>query len=82
VQVDGIKIDVQGMEFQTLLGMEEVLKTHKPKLIVEFHAGVDRKRVLDFLGSIGYTRQALPIEPVEGEVEPQFLDDHSYFFAP
>jgi hypothetical protein len=34
-RIDGIKIDVQGMEIQVLTGMVGLLKTSKPKLVVE-----------------------------------------------
>ena len=35
-KIDFIKIDVQGWEKKVLLGMQEILKTHKPLLIFEF----------------------------------------------
>jgi len=80
--IDGVKIDVQGMELDAIKGMAEVLKLNKPKLVIEFHKGVDRKMLLNTLVNIGYTRTAVPIEPVSGENVPQFLDDKSYAFEP
>jgi len=80
--INGVKIDVQGMELEVINGMGEVLKLNKPKLVIEFHNGVDRKRLLNTLINIGYTRPAVPIEPVSGENVPQFLDDKSYAFEP
>ncbi|MGB7116894.1 MAG: FkbM family methyltransferase [Anaerolineales bacterium] len=78
--IDGVKIDVQGMELEIIKGMGEVLKSNKPKLVIEFHKGVDRNMMLNTLVNIGYTRPAVPIEPVSGENMPQFLDDKSYAF--
>jgi FkbM family methyltransferase len=80
-RIDGIKIDVQGMELQVLRGMRETLLRLRPKLVVELHQGVDRGEVLSLLESVGYSRDALPIEPVPGEDLPQFLNDRSYAFS-
>lgn len=79
-QVDGIKIDVQGMEIEVLQGMPELLRTFKPKLVVEVHHGVDRSELLNLIEALGYTRRGVPIEPMEGEIEPLYLDDRSYAF--
>ena len=79
-QIDGVKIDVQGMEIEVLQGMIETLHRQKSKLVIEVHRGVDRKELLDLIETAGYSRQATPIEPVEGEVEPRYVDDCSYAF--
>jgi FkbM family methyltransferase len=78
--IDGVKIDVQGMEIEVLAGMIETLKSHRPKVVVEFHRGTDRERLLRIIESVGYARQATPIEPIDGELSPLYIDDHSYFF--
>jgi FkbM family methyltransferase len=80
--IHGIKIDVQGMELHVLRGMAGLLKSHHPKLVVELHRGVDRAEVLALLTQLGYSTKAVPIEPVPGEVEAQFIDDRSYAFSP
>ena len=36
--------------------------------------------LIDLLEATGYCRQAVAIEPVEGEIEPQYVDDRSYAF--
>jgi FkbM family methyltransferase len=41
----GIKIDVQGMELDTLAGMLQTLAQHRPKLVIELHRGVSRPRM-------------------------------------
>ena len=79
--IHGVKIDVQGMELHVLRGMQEVLRTHRPKLVVELHRGVERAAVLSLLSGLGYGA-ATAIEPVPGETEPQFHDDRSYAFQP
>ena len=80
-RIDGIKIDVQGMELETLRGMTGLLREFTPDLVLEVHHGVDRRELLDLLGSAGF---ALPGHPVEAEVEsasPLYLDDRSYWFT-
>jgi hypothetical protein len=79
-RVDGIKIDVQGMELEVLRGMASTLREKKPKLVLEIHPGVNRTELLDLLQSLGYSRLATPIEPVSGEVQPQYVNDRSYSF--
>ena len=79
--VDGVKIDVQGMEIATLKGMAGLLRDCRPRLVVELHAGVDRGKLLDLIQSLGYRRMG---EPIEGEAElavPRYLDDRSYSFS-
>ena len=81
-QIDGVKIDVQGMEISVLRGMVNLLKTYKPKLVIELHSGVNRAEFLDLLRQVGYSRRPELIEPIPGEIEPQLVDDHSYAFIP
>jgi len=79
-EIEGVKIDVQGMETEVLRGMSDLLRLHRPKLVVEFHRGVDRDRVLGLIEAAGYSRRGVPIEPVEGESAPRYIDNRSYAF--
>ena len=79
-RIDGMKVDVQGMEIEVLKGMGDTLKRDRPKLVVEMHAGVDRNELLGLIEGAGYSRRAIPVEPVGIEVEPQYLDNRSYLF--
>ena len=76
--IDGIKIDVQGMELDVLRGMKRLLKAYTPKLVLELHAGVDRDAVLDLLESCGYQRQGMP---VYASTDALYHDNLSYAFT-
>lgn len=80
--VHGIKIDVQGMEWQVLQGMTETLANQRPKLVIEFHPKVDRKPILEALNAAGYKLPATPIAPLSAESEAAYYDDRSYAFEP
>jgi FkbM family methyltransferase len=78
--VHGVKIDVQGMELDVIQGMRETLISHQPKVIVEFHTGVERRAIIRLLGSCGYFDAGEPIEPEAAGVLP-YADDKSYAFV-
>jgi FkbM family methyltransferase len=80
-RIDGVKIDVQGMEIEVLRGMATWLRAWKPKLAVEVHEGVDREVLLGIIESYGYSRDSKPIDPIVGETAPGYHDDHSYVFS-
>lgn len=76
--IHGVKIDVQGMEGAVLDGMTAALCRWHPRLVVEFHAGVDRGAILDLLEDCGYDRDPEPLEVSSKSIE----DDKSYAFTP
>ncbi len=80
--ISGIKIDVQGLEIQALLGMQALLRHHQPKLVVELHRGVSRDEFLRLILDLGYQLPGIPVEPIDGEHVPQYYDDRSYAFFP
>jgi FkbM family methyltransferase len=71
--IHGIKIDVQGMELEALLGMEQTLARYQPKLVLEIHRGVPRAEVLALLERCGYATEPTPIDETLGA----FLDPQS-----
>lgn len=79
-QIDGVKIDVQGAELAVLKGMSGLLSRWVPKLVIEFHSGVDRQEILAILASAGYRPAAIPLERKDGDLEATILDDKSYSF--
>jgi FkbM family methyltransferase len=81
-RIDGVKIDVQGMEIEAVAGMSTLLREFSPRLVLEVHRGVDRRELLDLLVSLGYPGRGEPVDPVIGEGTPLYLDDRSYWFEP
>jgi FkbM family methyltransferase len=80
-RIDGIKIDVQGMEIDVLQGMADLVKRYRPKLLIELHAGVSRSQFLDVIASLGYMTRGLPLEPLPDESDPVYAD-RTYLFQP
>lgn len=80
--LNGVKIDVQGMEIEVLEGMRQSLRKFRPKLVVELHHGVNRYALLDLVESLGYSSVGFPVEPCsdEDESDPGYYDDRSYAF--
>lgn len=76
-RIDGVKIDVQGAEYEVVVGMKRYLAAYLPTLIVEFHAGVDRAQFTRLLESLGYASSG---HAVDGGASPQYIDDQSYVF--
>jgi FkbM family methyltransferase len=81
-RIDGIKIDVQGMEINVLEGMADAAMRFQPKLLVELHKGVSRPKLLDIMSSIGYIPRGIPIDPLPAECTPIYADDRTYLFTP
>lgn len=78
--IDGVKIDVQGMEIEVLRGMSALLSEYKPKLVIEIHQGVSRERLLDLVKGLGYNPRGTPIDARGEEIGPRYIDDRSYAF--
>lgn len=76
--VDGVKIDVQGMEISALQGMRKLVTKHRPKLVVELHRGVDRNEFLSLISLLGYERRARAIERLAASED--LSDNLSYSF--
>jgi FkbM family methyltransferase len=56
-----VKIDVEGFEYQVLLGLKQTLRKHKPRIVFEFDrnywisTGQNIEDCFSFLESLGYT---------------------------
>ncbi|RUA12880.1 MAG: hypothetical protein DSY82_00085 [Flavobacteriia bacterium] len=62
-QIDVIKIDIEGFEYNALLGMKNSLKKYHPTLLIEINNNQKKKQeILQFLKQLGYKRY--------------FIDDH------
>jgi FkbM family methyltransferase len=80
-RLEGIKVDVQGMECSVVAGMLGVLRRWHPKLIIELHAGVNSDSVVQQLTAVGYGAEGRPLEA--GGLGVKAYDcDRSYLFLP
>jgi hypothetical protein len=52
--VDAMKIDAEGMEIEVLKGSAEILKNHRPHLIIETWSEETTRSLNAFLRSFGY----------------------------
>jgi hypothetical protein len=66
------------MELDVIEGMRRTLQSQHPKLIVEFHTGVDRARALQLLSECGYRTPGAPID--SDRLATPYQDDKSYLF--
>lgn len=61
IRVDLIKIDVEGFEYQVLLGLKQTIEKHKPRIIFEYDSnywlgnGQSIEDCFDFLTNVNYT---------------------------
>ena len=52
-----IKIDVEGHELQTLLGLENTIRTNMPNIMIEIHdSSATKYIVFDFIERMGYKK--------------------------
>lgn len=61
--IDWIKVDVEGAEYEALLGLKETLKRFKPKVIAEVKEE-NLKKVLLLMRNLNYI--AIPIKECPG----------------
>lgn len=68
-QIDFIKMDVEGAEYEALKGAEQLIKKYKPTILVEnhlFHDGQMEKKILNLIlgWDIGYMARVQPYAAV------------------
>jgi FkbM family methyltransferase len=80
--LQGIKIDVQGMELEVLQGMNDVLTRNKPKLLIEVHTGIDREVLGGLLVKSGYKPNPYSTHLKQTIKLSDMVDDQSYAFYP
>jgi FkbM family methyltransferase len=86
--LDLIKIDVEGFEYQVLLGLTQALKKHKPRIIFEYDSNYwinNGQKIADcylFLQSLGYT--IYQVTPVGCELlrNPESIESGNLFCIP
>lgn len=74
---DLVKIDVEGFEYQVLLGMQEILRSSRPQLYIEIHGSTTEQkqanvqRVIQVLAATGYH-----IHHIESNTEVTIANSH------
>lgn len=81
-RIDGVKIDVQGMEVEVLRGMSAALAQQRPLLVVEVHEGVDQGELVSVVTSCGYDAVPVPIEGAGAAGVTEMMPNTSYAFFP
>ena len=64
-EITMIKIDTEGAESEILRGASEILKKHKPKLLIEIHGNKQYKQVMALLNKFKYKFEILHINTEE-----------------
>lgn len=87
-RVDFIKIDVEGYEYEALLGLTETLKTHHPKIMLEYsydgykEVGMNNdKKILDLLFALDYSLYDIEnndkqVPKLENNFDYTYFDDN------
>lgn len=78
--IHGVKIDVQGMEFQVLSGMKRTLIEDRPKVIIEFHTSANRQSIIELLRQCGYHSPGIAVDSDRVFDGEDYGDDRSYYF--
>jgi len=74
-----IKIDVEAAELEVLAGMSQTLKTHRPRLFIEIHSGVDVKQLAQDLLEKGYClRHVESNTPIDADNTRVAYNGHLY----
>ena len=75
-RVGFVKIDVEGEECNVLLGARNMLKSHSPQVLIEFHSKQNQQFVSGFLKELGYN-EVLVRHPYY-EVGSELYESHGW----
>jgi FkbM family methyltransferase len=82
--INFIKIDIEGFEYATLLGLENTLKKHQPKILIEILDDLEteeaQEKVHEFLYNLGYKKLFITDEGELSEI-PTCLHRKNYLFT-
>jgi FkbM family methyltransferase len=84
-----IKIDIEGSEFLALKGMQKILDSMRPKILIELkeetlaNSGFQVKDVLDLLTKAGYSKFIIDSKGnISNDLSQQPEDYHNFIFLP
>ncbi len=84
LSIDFIKIDIEGFEYETLLGLENTLKKHQPPILIEILDEIENEKsqvkVQQLLFNLGYQKHFINDEGQLSET-PVCLQRKNYFFT-
>jgi len=62
---DLIKMDIEGAEYEALLGAKELLKSKKPVIFLATHSAELRAKCLKLIAEFGYNAKSIDNKPIE-----------------
>ncbi len=62
---DPIKMDMEGAEYEALIGVKKILKTKKPIIFLATHSAELRAKCLKLLADFGYTVTSINNKQIE-----------------
>jgi len=62
-RVDVVKIDVEGAEFEVIIGATQILRTYRPTLLIEIHGDRQLAEIMDYLVREKYSIEILHQHP-------------------
>ena len=74
-KVDLVKIDVEGQELKVLVGMRNILHTHKPDMLIEMQDETTYAETYDFLKSCNYSMYWFPVSTYNKNNQKNNTDD-------
>lgn len=72
-EVDWVKIDVEGAEYEVLRGMTNTLEENSLSLIIEVHTARSGKLVQDYLSAKSYDTEIVGFHTIREELEHYYL---------